>query len=237
MSSILTDAVPEGRRYPVDGRDIAGSRTALAGLPDRSGIDLMYGHLSYGWHELLAPRESRYFTIMREPVSRVVSHYNYVRSHENHYLHPHVVEGKMTLAEYVESGVTTEVNDGQARQMSGVEDIVQDPFGRSNVEYGGDHASLLRQALENVEAHFLLVGMLERFEETMRLLQQLAGLRVGPYKRKNVSRSPTAVTKPSPTEVEVVRRFNEADGELYRLCRESFEIRCREIGCASTRLA
>lgn len=237
LTSILTEAVPEGRRYSVDGRDIAGSRQALAGLPDRRRIDLLFGHLSYGWHELLAPRQARYFTIIREPVSRVVSHYNYVRSHEKHYLHSHVVEGKMTLADYVESGITTEVNDGQVRQMSGVEDIVQAAYGRSSVEYGGDHASLLREALGNVEAHFLLVGLLERFEESMRLLQRLTGLRVGSYRRKNATRSPAAVTNLSPGEAEVVRRFNRADGELYRRCREAFEIQCREIGGARARRA
>jgi hypothetical protein len=237
LSAILTEAVPEDRRFTVDGRDIAGSRRALAGLDDdeRRRVDLLFGHLSYGWHELLAPRQSRYFTIVREPVSRVVSHYNYVRSHEKHYLHSPVTDGKMTIVDYVESGVTTEVNDGQVRQISGVEDIVQSAYGRSDVEYGGDHASLLERAQANLKSHFLLVGLLERFDDSMRLLQKLTGLRIGAHRPKNATRSRSAVTALSPAEVGIVRRFNRADCELYRRCRESFEIRCRELGRARAR--
>lgn len=239
LTSILTEAVPEDRRFPVDGRDVAGSRHALAALADaeRRRVDLLFGHLSYGWHELLAPRQARYFTIVREPVSRVVSHYNYVRAHEKHYLHSPVMEGKMSVADYVESGVTTEVNDGQVRQISGVEDIVQAAYGRSGVGYGSDHASLLYRALGNVKSHFLLVGLLERFDESMRLLQRLTGLRIGSYRPKNATRSPTAVTALSAAEVEIVRRFNREDCELYRRCRESFEIQCRELGRARARRA
>ena len=199
LTSILTEAVPEGRRFSVDGRNVAGSRRALAALPDgeRRRIDLLLGHLSHGWHELLAPRPARYFTIVREPVARVVSHYNYVRSHDGHYLHSAVVEGKMTLADYVESGITTEVNDGQVRQISGAEDIVQVPYGPSSIGYGADHGALLERALGNIERHFLLVGLLERFDESMRRLQRLTGLRIGTYRPKNVVR-PTTAKSPTP---------------------------------------
>ena len=225
LTSILTEAVPEGRRFSVDGRNVAASRKVLATLPDaeRQRIDLLLGHLSHGWHELLAPRPARYFTIVREPVARVVSHYNYVRSHEGHYLHSAAVEGKMTLTDYVESGITTEVNDGQVRQISGAEDIVQAPYGPSTVGYGVDHGALLEQAWENIELHFLLVGLLERFDESIRRLRRLTGLRIGPYRAKNVVPRTAALT-PTPNEADVIRRYNRQDCELYHRCKEGFDL-------------
>ena len=226
LLSVLTKAIPEGRRFLVDGRDVAGSRQALAALSggERQHIELLCGHLSYGWHELLLPRQAWYFTLVREPVARVVSHYNYVRSHEKHYLHSHVVEGKMTVADYVESGITTEVNNGQVRQISGLEDIVQTPYGGSEVGYGVDHRGLLEQAWENIERHFLLVGLLERFDESMRRLRRVAGLKIGSYRAKNVGRSNTADESPTPNEVDAIRRYNREDCELYSRCMEAFDL-------------
>jgi hypothetical protein len=224
LTSILTEAVPEDRRFSVDGRNIAGSRKELAGLSEteRERIELLLGHLCYGWHELLAPRRARYFTIVREPVSRVVSHFDFVRSHENHYLHSAVVSGKMTVADYVESGITTEVNDGQVRQISGVEDIAQAPYGPSVVGYGEDHSALLEEAWTNIERDFLLVGLLERFDETLQRLRRMTGLRIGTYREKNVVR-PTDASRPTPNEADVIRRYNRQDRELYNRCKEAFE--------------
>lgn len=224
LRSILNRAVPEGRRFRV-GSDIAGSRMALATLPDsqRLHTDLLYGHLSYGWHELLFPRQARYFTILREPVARIVSHYNYVRSHEWHYLHSPVVDGRMTVTDYVESGITTEVNNGQVRQISGVEDIVQAPYGASRVGYGVDHSCLLEQAWENIECHFLLVGLLERFDDSVRRLQRVTGLRIGSYRPKNMNVSNSA-TQLTPGEADVIRRYNREDCELYIRCKTAFDL-------------
>ena len=224
LKTILNRAVPESRRFRL-GSDIAGSRVALAALPDseRLHIDLLYGHLSYGWHELLFPRQAWYFTIVREPVERVVSHYNYVRSHEWHYLHSQVMDARMTVADYVESGITTEVNNGQVRQISGVEEIVQVPFGRSEVGYGDDHGALLERAWENIEHHFLLVGLLDRFDESLRRLKRLTGLRIGSYRAKNVVSSTDAKT-PTPAEADVIRRYNREDCDLYSRCKEAFDL-------------
>jgi hypothetical protein len=225
LTSLLSEAVPEGRRFFVDGRNVARSRAELAAMPaaDRERIDLLAGHVSYGWHELLAPRPAWYFTIVRKPVSRVVSHYNFVRSHEAHYLHSAVVDGKMSVSDYVESGVTTEVNDGQVRQLSGVEDIVQAAYGGSGVEYGGDHGELLEEAWANIQRHFVLVGLLERFDESMRRLKRRTGLRIGSGRAKNVGSAHTTARTPRAEEVEVVRRYNRADGELYARCAAAFE--------------
>lgn len=225
LTAILTAAVPEGRRFAVDGRDIAGSRTALAALgeEERRRIDLLHGHLSYGWHELVAPKTARYFALVREPVSRVVSHFDYVRTRPAHYLHTDVVGGRMTIADYVESGITWEVNNGQVRQIAGGEDIAQTPYGPSTIAaYGDDHGALLERAWENIERHFLMVGLLERFDESMRRLRRLTGLPIGAYRAKNAAR-PAARRPPTPGEEEVIRRYNRQDCELYRRCREAFE--------------
>jgi len=89
MNSVLRSNFPEPHRFYVDPTDIASSRARLQDLSveEKEDFRLLHGHLSYGWHELL-PQEATYFTIVRDPVSRVVSHYNYVkfRTDHRHYL-------------------------------------------------------------------------------------------------------------------------------------------------------
>jgi hypothetical protein len=231
LRSLLIAAVPQAIRFEVDSRNIAGSRAILTCMPEkkRGEIRLLHGHLSYGWHELL-PRRVRYITVLRDPDSRVISHYNYVRSRRDHYLYDELVGRKMSLVDYVESGLTCEVNNGQVRQISGVEDIIQQPYGESKIRYGSDQSALLEQALENIERYFVVVGILERFDETLNALTALIGLPVVPHRVLNATQDPHLET-PLPTndEIERVRRYNREDHELYRIVRERFDLLMREI--------
>ena len=231
LRSLLTATVPEPIRFEVDSRNIAGSRALLSCLPEKERwkIRLLHGHLNYGWHDLL-PRRARYITVLRDPDSRVISHYNYVRGRPDHYLYDELVGRKMSLVDYVESGLTCEVNNGQVRQISGVEDIIQKPYGESRIRYGSDQSALLEQALDNIERHFVVVGMLERFDETLKALTVLIGLPVVPHIVLNATRD-TRLAIPSPTsdEIERVRRYNREDHELYRILGERFDLLMNKI--------
>lgn len=226
LAGILERAVPPERRWEVDPDAIAASRAALAGLSERerAGIDLLYGHLCYGWHELL-PRRAVYITIVRDPVARVVSHYDYVRSRPGspHYLRDAVVGQGMSLRDYVESGVCDEVNNGQVRLLAGVEDIVQEPYGASVVPYGTNDPALLEQALGSIDEHFAVVGLRERFEATLLLLRTRLGIRAGAWRSRNVGRSRYPRTRPTAADVAAVERYNRLDMELYQTMRERFE--------------
>jgi hypothetical protein len=231
LRSLLVAAVPQAIRFEVDSRNIAGSRALLTCLPERKRgeIRLLHGHLSYGWHELL-PRRVRYITVLRDPDSRVISHYNYVRSRPDHYLYDELVGSKMSLVDYVESGLTCEVNNGQVRQISGVEDIIQEPYGESQIRHGSDHSALLEQALDNIERYFVVVGILERFDETLKALTALIGLPIVPHKVLNATQD-TRLAIPLPTgdEIKRVRRYNQEDHELYRIMCERFDLLMKKI--------
>lgn len=225
LHAILRKSFAEPRRFYVNGSDIASSREELAALsPERrSRIDLLHGHLSYGWHEIL-PREAVYFTLIREPVARVVSHYNYVRfrSDRDHYLREAVEREDMSIAEYVQSGVCDEVNNGQVRLLAGVEDIVQAPYGVSKLPYGTNDPALLERALHNVEKHFAVVGLQERFDESLLLLKARLGLRDITYRARNVGRHRYKKHRPTAEEIEVIKEYNELDLALYALMLKRF---------------
>lgn len=225
LAAILERSVPAERRYEVDPDAIAASRAELAALPAsrRANIDLLYGHLSYGWHELL-PRPAAYLTLVRDPVERVVSHYNYVRFRPGtpHYLRAEVQRRRMGLKEYVESGVCHEVNNGQVRLLAGVEDIVQEPYGPSRLPYGTNDPGLLDRALRNVERHFVVVGLQDQFDATLLLIRSKLGLGRIWYRSRNVGRTRYRKIRPTNDEVEAIRAYNRLDLALYDAVNERF---------------
>jgi len=231
VTSILTKAVSGASHFMVDGGDVAESRNRLASLPEteRMRVRLLSGHLSFGWHELLRPARAQYITLLRDPISRVVSHYNHVCEHEDHYLHAAVMGKRMTIGDYVESGITCEVNNGQVRQISGIEDIIQIPYGPSRLAYGMDHSGALTQAFNNIQDHFLMVGLLERFDESMDALKRLTGIPIGAYRARNQGNPNRAVYRPTEAEIDVIRHYNRQDCELYAACTRRFEVAAQRL--------
>jgi hypothetical protein len=150
--------------------------------------------------------------MLRHPVRRVVSHYEYVQRTREHYLHDKVVSGGLTLDDYVAGGVSTELNDGQVRQLCGIE-------GAGTVPYGEVSEEMLETAKTNLQHRFVAVGITERFDESLLLFQKLLGWGSVQYEAKNTAPrrvSPAA----SETTTAVILRYNGLDLRLYDFARE-----------------
>jgi Sulfotransferase family len=174
-------------------------------LERRSHARLVFGHIPYGVH-LYMPQQCEYFTILREPIARVVSVYKYILRARHHVLHDRVLTEGIPLEEYLESGMDEgQTENSQTRQLSGR-------------QFGVLDRTALVEAKHNLEAS-LAVGLTDRFEETFVLLRRTLGLRMPFYITTNVS-PPFDV---SDRAVELARERNELDFELYRFARELFE--------------
>jgi len=113
-------------------------RPCSGGLNERIDFeaDFVYGHFDYGLHEHF--EEAEYITILRDPISRMVSHYCHIATRRDH---PHYYlvgdfENFLSLAE------EWELTDFQTRRL------------------GGD-LSLAKDRLDE----FAVVGVTERMEE------------------------------------------------------------------------
>jgi hypothetical protein len=158
--------------------------------------------------------------MLRDPVDRLVSHYYYVLRDSTHYLHQRVTSEKMSLRDYVAAGMTKELDNGQVRFLSGA--FYRDPFGQCSRD-------LLEYAKENLRNHFAVVGLAERFDDTVRLLAARYGWKDMSYVRKNVTSERPAIDELPPNTLEAIRSVNLLDMELYAFAAELFETALRRL--------
>jgi hypothetical protein len=125
----------------------------------RDQYRLITGHWPFGLHEHFSGK-SCYISMMRDPVKRLISEYYYILSLPSHYLYSAVTEGGMSLENYVLSDLAPDIDNGQLRLLAGFEGEV--PCGSIRDEH-------LEQAKQNIEKYYPVVGLTERFDESILL--------------------------------------------------------------------
>jgi hypothetical protein len=185
------------------------------------------GHVPYGFFRDRMPPDTRYMTFLREPVDRVLSHY-YRHIHRKQQRSParrqHRLEtpGKMrtdakadSLEEALVEMRLPQITNLATRFLSG---SAAPPM------TGDLPASALDDAKESLRC-FAFIGIQERFEESLVLLQRLLGLGALPYRDRHVSSGDARPTVDEIPEEQraLIEEYNALDAELYRFGLELFE--------------
>jgi hypothetical protein len=128
-------------------------------------------HLPWGVHTIFN-RPSKYVTVLRHPVDRVVSHFYFV--HEDDTDKP--ISDTMTLDDYIDSRIDLGPYDFQVRMLSGAPELdaircdARGPIAITPVE--DRH---LEMAKRNIEEHFLAAATLEDFTALVLYLRRIYG--------------------------------------------------------------
>ena len=192
-------------------------RQALA----HAELRAVLGHFRFGLHDSLS-RPYRYVTMLREPVSRIRSLYEFQRLNERKYggLAGVRLPDDMDLARYVLEPPYAEVDNGMTRRISGL----SPPIGQCT-------EGMLSQAKANLKDGFTFVGLAERFDESLVLMSRLLGWTEVPlYYPMNVNTRPAESVVLDPAAVELVRSRNALDVELYRFATERFAEQISQVG-------
>lgn len=161
-------------------------------------------------------------TMLRDPIKRVLSHYNHMLEAPEHKSHEKAVA--RTLEEYVRDRANAEVQDGQAARLTGCKRP------RDIKALGGPEA-LLDLARHNLEHRFSFFGLTERFDAFLILCQRLLGWPEIFYVRRNVRRPAAEGADPTPPGArEVVAEHNRVDAALHAWALELFDARCAALG-------
>jgi hypothetical protein len=169
---------------------------------ERDRFAVLIGHVDYGIHERFG-HPCRYFTFLREPVDRTVSHYHFIRNTPSHRYHAQA--RAMDLTGFIESGIRPRMNNCMARMLSGFVDV---PYNQCPPE-------MLDAALEHVRAHYAFVGFVETFAHSLAGLVRALGWGSSAYTVRNVSRSRPRVDQLTRAERACVERHNALDTRLY----------------------
>lgn len=225
LLTIIENQYAPAERYFLD---LAAQRSLdrFIAMPEteRYKIRMLAGHAAFGLHKYLAP-PTAHFTILREPIDRILSFYYFVRHNQKHYLYDFSRSSRLTLTDFVNSGVTIMVDNFQTRLISGMGDT--HPFGELPDE-------ALELAKTNLNHHFDVVGLTEAFDETLLLLSQAYGWQNIYYTRQNVtSNRPHKASIPAETRA-VIAHANQMDMALYAYACELFARQVQRYGDAFT---
>lgn len=184
-------------------------------------IKVIHGHMRFGLHEYF-PQPCTYITILRDPIERVISHYYYILRTPDHEFHNEVTSKNMSLKDYVGSRMTTELDNAQLRILYGVE-ATGNGFGQCSIGFGQCSTEMLESVKKNIREHFAVVGLTERFDETLILLKRAFGWKPPYYIKQNVTKNRPLKEEISKDTLNLIEKYNELDIELYRYVEEMFE--------------
>ncbi len=184
----------------------------LLGWPrERLGrMKVFKGHMPFGLHKIL-PQPAAYMTVLREPIERAISEYYFPLSHPSHWLHEMMKQ--LTLEEFTRISPHANIQTKMIAGQDGGYDFL-----------AGDCTSpTLEAAKENLSRDFALIGITERFNESLALAKIRLGWRVRRYADFNVTgRRPKKEIIPAAVR-ELIAERNSFDIELYRFATGLFD--------------
>lgn len=130
---------------------------------DRARYYALLGHLYYGIHRHIPAPHTTYLSMLRQPADRVVSSYYYM-GRQTHAIGRSIAEGRLSLDDFIRQRAT-ENNLQMARIVGGTDDDIQ----KYRITLPND---ALEIAQAHIEQHFALVGLVERYDETLLMMQR-----------------------------------------------------------------
>jgi hypothetical protein len=170
----------------------------------RRRFQVVRGHLFYGIHEFL-PQGATYITLLRDPVARLLSSYFFVLRRPLNPLHRKLKTEKLSIEDCLR--LFPERNNTQCRFIAGITDP------------GISDERLLETAKENLKS-FSVVGLCEKFEESLVLIAERFGWNIPYYENHKVAKSRPKI---EPRLAELIREHNRLDVERYELGKKLFE--------------
>lgn len=206
--------------FTIDGENISQSIETLKIKIERNNIDLkmLRGHMPFGLHRLFSQQIS-YLTILRNPIERIISHYYYVVNTKNHYLHKYVRRNQISLKNYVTKRISTEIDNGQTRTLSG---LLSGVVNHKDIDYGKCSSAMLNKAIKNLKKYFSIVGLTEKFDETLILTQKIYGWELPYYTIQKKTKFRPNINDISSGTLAAISEYNEYDIELYNYAKENF---------------
>jgi Galactose-3-O-sulfotransferase len=171
----------------------------------RRRLQVVRGHLYYGVHEFL-PQGATYITMLREPVARFLSSYYFIQRRPLHPMHRKVTTERVGVEDFIR--LTPHRQNLQCSLIAGI------------MNDGTCDERMVDKAKENLVKSFSVVGICERFEESLVLIAKTFNWEVPFYENRKVSKTRPQVESRA---IEMIREHNRLDLELYEFGKNLFQ--------------
>jgi hypothetical protein len=200
---------PKGMRQAP--REICERQLTAFGL---NSVRYASGHMPLGVHRVLE-RPTKYITLVRHPVERIVSFFFFQAEDEDCYLK----DGRpLTFEEYIESRADVQLYDYQVRVLSGSPNLDVEIPGRDQYQPGAQvERHHLDRAKKNIEDLFLAAAPIERLAELGLLIRLVYGwpMRRLQTEYKNLTKSRPRRNEIPARLVRIMEECNPYDMELH----------------------
>ena len=193
-------------------KDIIEAMGSLS-VEQKYQIRMLWGHLIFGVHNHL-PESSAYFTFLRDPIERTISHYYYVLSRPEEFeIAKYIAEENIGFHEALERELIRDIQNVQTRMIAGL------PYDFPPNTYTEEHLEIAKHNLSN---HFAVVGLVERFDESLLLLKRAFGWGNIYYNRQNKTPSRPYQGEIPPETMALIEKENSLDIKLYKFAQQLF---------------
>lgn len=184
-----------------------------------SDVALVHGHLPFG-HEALQGRDVRYFTMLRNPIDRVVSIYQFILGKPGHPRHAHVAP--MSLEEFAFDETFADLDNGQTRLLAGGDLVAAGGRQHRDVTKAD-----LQRAARNLD-QLAAIGLTSEFDESLAAFSKLLGWTWPPvYAYRN--RSIHEIASVDASLRAAIGERNRHDVQLCELARVAYEAQATAI--------
>jgi len=219
LTSIIRNQFRKGELFEIDGSNPGRSQAEFLQLPreTRGRFKAISGHMYFGLHEKLET-QSKYITMLRNPVSRIISLYNFIKSKKNHYAHGTITSNNITLHDFVQNNIIDEIENNQTKRFSGIHNI-----------HPSEEKKILALAKSNIENNFLLAGISEKFDEFLLVLKMLLNWDSIFYAKLNTTPKNDASDICDST-ISLIKERNRLDIELYEFTSRLLDSKIASFG-------
>jgi len=186
-------------------------------------VKIFMGHFYFGLHENI-PQPCTYFTILRNPIDRVISLHGHIKSlpctsSDQKFKNKWEAARKMSLEEFVASDILPIMHNQQVILLS---NLVS--------KKGEATAESLEKAKSNLKEHFSVIGLTERLDETVILLKRVLGMRMRFIISQNIAKEKRSIRELPEKTINLIKEKNKLDIALYDFVTELFNKQMEKCG-------
>jgi len=178
---------------------------------EKQKFKFIYGHFFFGLHSFY--EHYSYYTLLRNPLDRVVSMYGIALTSKEHYLYDYIIKNKMFLKDLLKNNISPEFNNGMVRTLAGV-------------QYDGKDCNeeIYEIARKNFDKYFICFGITDRFFESVALMNVKFGISTIIFKEKMNTRKVNLSNILKDKEVvDLIKERNKYDIQLYDYAVSKFD--------------